>query len=82
VLESFRWPYLALNKALRFQHGVDIFTLLARMHNSVAYWKFKVLTYVGIQAHYITVLNGLTLTYLLVEVQSHGSTPVQRVSGV
>jgi hypothetical protein len=82
LIEPFGWQYLALGKALHFQHGIYIFARLTRMHHWVTYGEFKVLTDVRIQAHYITVLNGLTLTYLVVETHRLGSTPVQSVSGV
>jgi hypothetical protein len=35
VVEPFGWQYLALDKALRFQHGVNIFARLTRMHHCV-----------------------------------------------
>jgi hypothetical protein len=52
------------------------------MNHWVPYGKFKVVTDVRIQAHYITVLNALTRTYLVVEAHGLGSIPVQNVSGV
>jgi hypothetical protein len=75
VVEPFGWQYPALDQALHFQHGVYIIIRLTRMHLWVTYGKFNVLANVRIQAHYITVLNGLTLTYLAVVAHGLVSTP-------
>jgi hypothetical protein len=82
VVEPFGWQYLALDQGLHFLHGVYITARLTRMHHWVTYGKFKVHTDVRIQVHYIIVLDGLTLTYLVVEPHGLGSTPVRSVSGV
>jgi hypothetical protein len=72
----------SLDQAIHFQHGVYIITRLTRMDHWVTYGKLKVLTNIRIQANYITVLNGLTITYLVLEAHGVGSTAVQSVSGV
>jgi hypothetical protein len=48
VIEPFGLQYLALYKALHFQHGVYIFARLTRMHHWVTYGEFKVLADVRI----------------------------------
>jgi hypothetical protein len=48
VVEPIGWQYLALDRALHFQHGVNIFARLTHMHHWVTYGKFKVLTDVRI----------------------------------
>jgi hypothetical protein len=75
VVDPFRWQYPALDKALHFQHGVYIITRLTRLHHWATNVEFKVLTDVRIQAHNISVLNGLTLTYLVVEAHGLDSIP-------
>jgi hypothetical protein len=73
VVEPLGWQYPALIQALHFQDGVDIITRLTRMNHWVIYEKFKILTDVWIQAHYIRVLNGLTLAYIVLEAYGLGS---------
>jgi hypothetical protein len=43
------------------------------MNNGMTYWKFVVLAYVRIEAHYIYILNSFPIPYLVVV--THGLCP-------
>jgi len=48
----------------------------------VPYGELEVLAYVGIQAHYIVILNRLSFAYRLVKNHILGSTPIQDITSI
>jgi hypothetical protein len=52
------------------------------MNFRVPYEELEVVTYEGILAHYIAILNRLSLAYRVVKNHNLGSTPVQGIASI
>ena len=64
------------------QHNLFIPTRVIYVCFKVTYGELEVLKYVGIQAHYIVILNRLSFAYRVEKKHSLGSTPIQDIVSI
>jgi len=76
---QFLWRnYRSFDEAIHTQTRLYIFTLIAYFNDRMADGKLEILAYVRVEAHDVNILNGLNLSWFVVEIRIASVRPPQR----
>ena len=59
---------------------MHVLTGIGHVNHCMAYWELKVFAYIRVQRHHVYILNGLSVSCLVMEPHGLGTAPIKIVS--